>query len=386
MGSDPKSRMSAFEHLQYLVNRCGDRRVGTLGNELAAQYIERIMESAGYTCARERFSSPGGIQAPYAAVMFTGFIASLLLAGRGRLRRAAGLAMAALMAAAVLGENTTLSPLAHNLVPRKEGRNIVARTSSSRPPGVLVVAHFDTVNEGTAFNARWARLVRAGFYAYASFPLLAVGLSNPRWRLPGRLFRLAMLVGAAGMIQWQLLGTYNAGANDNGSGVAVALETAEAIRAERAGPADLWFLFTDGEEAGIAGMRAFVEKHRGDLENALIVNLESLGSGRLSYLGSEGPLLRFRPSGAILGLVERYAAGSGLELHRREDPAFTTDALAALARGLAAVTLTRLDSGGLIPGWHYQDYIESIDPDLLEETAYFVRGLVDFLCENTPRN
>jgi hypothetical protein len=377
--------MTAYEHLEYLVNRCGDRRVGTLGNRLAAEYITRVMESAGYTCASEPFPSPAGVQAPYAAVMLMGFTASVLLSKRGRLRRGAGLALAALMAAAVLAENTTLYPVAHYLVPRREGGNIVACPKGSQLPGVMVVAHFDTVNEGTSFNARWVRFVRAGFRAYASFPFLAVALSIPRRRWPGRLFRLAMLAGAAGMVQWQLLGRYNAGANDNGSGVAIALAAAQAAAGRREVTGDLWFLFTDGEEAGISGMPAFMEKRRNELESTLIVNLESLGSGRLSYFGGEGSLLRFHPPAALTGLIERYAAESGLELHRRENSAFTTDGLAALARGLSAVTLARVDSNGLIPGWHYQDYIENLEMDLLEETTGFVAGLIRYMCENSAR-
>ena len=67
---------SAYEHLEHLVNRCGDRRIGTPGNHMAAEYIVRVLESAGYGCTLERFRSPGGIQAPNAAAMLTGFLAS----------------------------------------------------------------------------------------------------------------------------------------------------------------------------------------------------------------------------------------------------------------------------------------------------------------------
>jgi hypothetical protein len=49
------------------------------------------------------------------------------------------------------------------------------------------------------------------------------------------------------------------------------------------------------------------------------------------------------------------------------------------------VTLARVDSNGLIPGWHYQDYIENLDMDLLEETTGFVAGLIRYLCENSAR-
>jgi hypothetical protein len=55
--------MSANEHLEHLVNRCGDRRTGTRGNALAAHYIVSTLEEAGFACRAEAFPSPHGIQA-----------------------------------------------------------------------------------------------------------------------------------------------------------------------------------------------------------------------------------------------------------------------------------------------------------------------------------
>lgn len=179
------------------------------------------------------FCDTGGIQAPNAATLLMGFLSSLLLSRAGKPARVLGLAASALMAVSVLGENSTLIQPAHHLVPHREGGNVVASPAGSLAPAVLVVAHFDTVNEGAAFNSRWVGLVRAGFYVYVAFPLLAVLLAVPRRRWPARLFRLGMLAGVVGMVQWQLLGKYNAGANDNGSGVAVALEAAERTGGDR---------------------------------------------------------------------------------------------------------------------------------------------------------
>ncbi len=196
-------------HLEYLVNRCGDRRIGTPGNRMAAEYIARVLESAGYDCTLERFRSPGGIQAPNAAAMLTGFFASWLMSRRGWLSHFVGLCLAGLMAAMIIGENTTRFQPAHYFVPRREGRNVLARPHGSRVPTVLVVAHYDTVNQGTAFDERWVRFVPAGLRAYALFPPMAVLLSRPRRKSPGRLFRLAMLAGAASMVQRQLLGGHN---------------------------------------------------------------------------------------------------------------------------------------------------------------------------------
>ncbi len=350
---------------------------------MAADYITGVMEAAGYECGRQRFKTPAGIQAPNAVILLLGFFSSLLLSRRGRWQRGLGLSLAGLMAACILGENTTLVQPAHYLVPLRTGRNVLARPPGSTHPALVVVAHFDTVNEGTAFNERWVRFVPAGFKAYVAFPALAVLLSRPGWKWPGRMFRLAMFAGAAQMVQWALLGGHNPGANDDASGVAVALEAAERNGGTDGGRA--WFLFTDGEEAGITGMRAFIAEHGDLLATADILNLESQGAGELCYLAREGMLVRFKASPELTRRIEYYARSSSASPGRRDVSSFTTDALAALARGLSAVTLVRLDANGLIRGWHHHDYLERIDPVALSESADFVSGLVAFLCDTPNR-
>ena len=257
---------------------------------------------------------------------------------------------------------------------------MLARPRGSEVPTVLVVAHYDTVNQGTAFDARWVRFVPAGLRAYALFPPMAVLLSRSRRKSPGRLFRLAMLAGAASMIQWQLLGGHNPGANDNGSGVAVALAAAERLAAGTA-HGDAWFLFTDGEEAGITGMRAFLKAHAGELGRSAVLNLEAQGAGGLYYLGREGMLIRYRPATKLLAHIEAFAACGGPAPQRRDQPAFSTDALAARALGLSAVTVVRLDEKGLMPGWHHHDYLERIDGTALEESVDFAAGFTAFLLD-----
>jgi len=66
---------------------------------------------------------------------------------------------------------------------------------------------------------------------------------------------------------------YYPGANDNGSGVAVLLETAR-ITADRRYPFALRFLFSDGEEEGALGARAYLEALEAP---ALVINLDTVG-------------------------------------------------------------------------------------------------------------
>lgn len=93
------------------------------------------------------------------------------------------------------------------------------------------------------------------------------------------------------------------GAGDDGSGVAALLES---LRALRAGPAprnDVIFLFTDGEEAGLLGARAFIAEHPWMGDVGVVVNLEARGS--------RGPALMFETSpgnGRLISVMREHVA------------------------------------------------------------------------------
>ncbi|MFH9364196.1 M20/M25/M40 family metallo-hydrolase [Streptomyces sp. or20] len=85
------------------------------------------------------------------------------------------------------------------------------------------------------------------------------------------------------------------GANDDGVAVAALLEAARAIKA--AGPTrnDVVVLFTDAEESGSLGARAFVERHRWASDVGVALNFEARGRS--------GPSIMFESSGAPAGVL-----------------------------------------------------------------------------------
>lgn len=89
------------------------------------------------------------------------------------------------------------------------------------------------------------------------------------------------------------------GAADDGAGVASLLEIARLVRAEPPWERPLVFLFTDGEEAGLLGARAFVEHHPWAPEIGAVVNVEARGT--------RGPSLLFETKGDEAKLIEAFA-------------------------------------------------------------------------------
>ena len=89
------------------------------------------------------------------------------------------------------------------------------------------------------------------------------------------------------------------GAADDGSGIAILLEAARALSSGPALRRPILFLFTDGEEVGLLGARAFVDRHPLSRDIHAVVNVEARGSS--------GPSLLFEIRGAEAHLTERYA-------------------------------------------------------------------------------
>ncbi len=89
------------------------------------------------------------------------------------------------------------------------------------------------------------------------------------------------------------------GASDDGAAVAAMLETARALTAGAPLQHDVILLFTDGEEAGMLGARAFVDEHPWAKEVALTLNFEARGS--------RGPAVMFETNAGNRAVIREFA-------------------------------------------------------------------------------
>ncbi len=115
---------------------------------------------------------------------------------------------------------------------------------------------------------------------------------------------MARLAGTGGSKALLLVSHYDSvatgrGASDDASGVATLLETARALQAGPALKNDVVLLFTDGEEVGLLGARAFVEAHSWAKEAGLALNFDSGGGTGIVYTYETSP--------GNAGIIREYA-------------------------------------------------------------------------------
>jgi Peptidase family M28 len=90
------------------------------------------------------------------------------------------------------------------------------------------------------------------------------------------------------------------GASDNGAGVAGLIETAKALKVSSPLKNNAIFLFTDGEEVGFLGAKAFIDEYPWAKEVGLVLNFEARGNS--------GPSVMFETSDNNGWLIPEFAA------------------------------------------------------------------------------
>lgn len=364
----------------------------------AAGWLSERLQGMGYRVAWQRFDAPAATL--YAGPPLVGLVvvlAAVVALGSPGLWARLLAAAVALAAVALLVEEARLARPAFDLVlPRRPSQNVVAQMPGEpAPPGsplVLVVAHYDT-QRGSWLFAPWFRRALPAFFkaAYGAVALAVVGLvagAAAAWLWPGW-GGWRWVAGAGAAATGATMGFVAAsglfarpvnGANDNGSGTAVALALAERWAGRPPRGAELRFVFTGAEESGTRGMWAYLNSlGTAGGRKVYVVNVDNVGGGRLRALLKEGMLLPV-PCGATLReLAEQMAAEDRLELWPRM-LLLSTDGGPAAVRGFEALTFIGLDERGEIPNYHwFSDMIQHVDRQHLERVCETVSQFVERL-------
>jgi Zn-dependent M28 family amino/carboxypeptidase len=241
---------------------------------------------------------------------------------------------------------------------------------------LALVSHLDSSRSGLLFHPEVAPHLRK------LNAVMSVAVALRAARTFERTSAAVLAAGLALLVERELLGNDVPGANDNASGVAVATALARDLASAPLQTTRLVFLATGCEESGTAGIRAFLDAHRGEWADWLFLNLDGVAApATLRYLPREGVSRLYRADPGLIRVLEETALDHPeLRLRAAERLAgLTYDATPVMARGGRAITLSAQDR--TIPNYHTaQDVPENLDWDVLDralEATRLVAAAVD---------
>lgn len=168
-------------------------------------------------------------------------------------------------------------------------------------------------------------------------------------------------------------GTFNPGAFDNGSGIAVLLDIARILSQSSIPPKkSILFIAFNGEEEGLYGAYDYANNPIYPLEKSIVINLDMIGSKTVM------PLSLCNASEQDIDLIDdlyRYAGDLGIIVEKIQETG--SDHAPFALKGVQAVTLINLDITN--PGYHtYLDTIDrTVDSNRLKEAAKLLLYYID---------
>ena len=367
-----------------------ERPSASEGEREAAEWIVNRLAGLGAEARIETERAHGTYWWPLGLGAATAAAAGL--AGLRRRRSlAAGLGAAA--AAALVDEFPPGKRRLRNRLPQSLTHNVICELGpADAEHTVVVAAHHDAAHSGWIFNPaipdavfRRAKLPIALFdtspalmWPLLASPLLAIASALTGSRAAGA---TAALLGAGYAASMAEIGARPVvpGANDNATAVVLLLALAEQLLAESTRSIRVILLSTGAEESFSEGMKAFGERHFGELERerTFFLCVDTVGSPTLNVLRGEGFLRMHEYPAEALSLLDGLAAELGIELVPNLRLRNGTDGLEPLAAGYPTATLCSVTELKQPANYHWPtDTPENVDYGTLADAIRLVEAVV----------
>jgi hypothetical protein len=128
-------------------------------------------------------------------------------------------------------------------------------------------------------------------------------------------------------------------------------------------------------------MKAFLKSHSRQLNPRRVrfVNLDNLGTGRLTYLSGEGMLFYRRAGATLLRIARAMRESAARPVQEQPNLLLPTDALPPSALGFEAISFLGKDAAGRMGNYHWHtDTFANVD-------AAFLRFQQEFFVEFVKR-
>ncbi len=269
-----------------------------------------------------------------------------------------------------------------------KGHNIIAKKGSGSNM-LILMAHVDSAPSSFAYRPsqvkHYAFNVMIGLFLvslasaiqlYGS--LVGFDLISPV--VTSAIALLLILLSLVTMIDYLFKG-FVPGANDNGSGVATALKSAEQLWHDMPDDSEVWLVLTTAEEAGMLGAYAFWQKYGPKLKEkqAKVINIDTVGQGALKVVTKTGAITKLSYDNilttAARSLIADCSAFSTIEEHHHLVGDF--DSVWMARDGLDVITLAAYDENGLMPYIHTKfDIMGHLDEAVMQQTIDFAQALL----------
>jgi hypothetical protein len=355
-----RERLEELERIERPSASDGERR--------AAEWLVAQFDELGAEARIEAEDAHGTYWWPLgigAALGALGAVAGL----RGR--RILGTLLGAVGAAGMVDDFPPGKRRLRRILPRRTTYNVVCELGDPNAERTVVLsAHHDAAHSGLVFHPALPKLAeRLGMLERTdtSPPLMAPVVGGPVLAalgvLAGRrwLAKLGLGLGLGSIAAMADIGRRKSvpAANDNGTAVVALLALARRFLADQPPGVRVILLSTGSEESFSEGMKAFGERHFGELprESTFFLCLETLGATHLLALQGEGFLkMRDYPPRA-LAFVERVAGEQGVWLYPNLRTYNGTDALEPRVAGYETVALCSCTDQKQPGRYHWPDDI-----------------------------
>ena len=381
--------MTAYDYVKKLSVDIGPRPPGSKANEETADFLLEELQRIGVSNSHiEEFRLHPGF---WSGSAIFALLMSLLVFVFFWFVSLLSLFFAILLPVLTMLDIDGGHETALRLLPSAPGRNVVGviHPRESQTKQIILCGHHDSKTQ--AMPMRWRGLIVGLLLVFMLYLIIASLIETVRiFVFPDYdLLRVILSYGLVISVVYFAFYTVvnlasrfvaqSPGAEDNASAVAVILETAKHLINAPTNSTEIWLLLSDGEEISMRGALEFAKRHKHELYNAWVLNLEGGGKeAPLAYSTKEKSFRIADCSSDLINILTEVAKEHSQQLIAIEDPD-STDAFFFLRQGYKAVTIWRHSEETRDATHTSHDSIELIDPDSLKETVEFLIHTINYI-------
>lgn len=367
--------------LQFLCEELEDRQAQTEGEKRAAEYVTNRLDASVGNARRVDFDAIGNYRLMFAAYCGEFIVVNLLALWWPTVAFFYGLTIFLAYMAEIMGY-----AVFSRFLPPFESSSAVGLSEAHDASCVIVfTAYLDT--DDNPFSRIEASLTRyylhylillCMIFVLAACGIDALGAFNEQVNPYTHWMRWAGIaifgiLASAGLLR-ALAVRKNRGANNNASGIAALLYIADLLQEAPIANTTVLFYAAGSHYANMAGMRAMLSENPGMTENTYLINIESVGAGKLHFTQSEGIVHPLPCDATLTAIAKQQGAeyeATGVHIH-----SFRTNAYLPLMRGVPAISLLRLDETGLPTYFGIdRDICDNLSQDAVQDAALFALGI-----------